>query len=164
MKVGLEERNEQSLLPRRHVARRVHRTSATRSPAADVAQHPGAKLVLALLSALDRLLPLGVAGPRRPVRLQLVEELQRDLGDVFHSVLARFLVGPRKRLEPAQLAHVLQRRSAHFVFGRGRLEVIQGLDVPAHAASITAKCWGLAFVRTPCNSGSAGATWSHSRP
>ena len=45
------------------------------------------------------------------------------------------LVGLRRRREARQLAHELQRRRADLVVGRGRCEVEQCLDAPAHAFS-----------------------------
>src|SRR5207237_1550293 len=100
-------------------------------------QHARAKLLLALLPPLDGLLPLLLARSGRSVGLELTEELKRDPGDVIDGVLARLLVRLRERPEAAQLAHVLQRGCANFLFGRGGLEVMEGLDVPAHGPTIT---------------------------
>src|SRR5438477_13105855 len=96
-----------------------------------LAQHARAELLLALLAALDGLEPLGLARPGRPVHLDLAEEVQGDLGDVIHRVLASLLVGPGEALQAGELAHVLQRRGADFLFGRGGLEMVERLDIPA---------------------------------
>src|SRR5207248_10778842 len=42
-------------------------------------------------------------------------------------------VGLRGFREPADLADVLQRGGSDLFLGRGRLEVVQALDVPTHA-------------------------------
>src|SRR5258708_4875748 len=112
------------------------------------AQHARVELLLSLLASLDGLFPFDLARPGRPVTLELGEELEGDLGDVVHRVLAGLLVRLRERLEAAQLAHVLQRRSTNFLLGRGGLEVVQGFDVSAHDRSMPQNtAWARAWFR-----------------
>src|SRR5260370_34113631 len=125
------------------------RRSRPRAAAASghLAQHARAELLLSLLASFDGLFPFDLARPGRPVTLELGEELEGDLGDVVHRVLAGLLVRLRERLEAAQLAHVLQRRSTSFLLGRGGLEVVQGFDVPAHDRSMPQNtAWARAWV------------------
>ena len=55
--------------------------------------------------------------------------------DLVDRAVERRLVGFRRRGEAAQLADELQRRRAHFLVGRRRIEVEQRLDVRTYIAS-----------------------------
>lgn len=59
--------------------------------------------------------------------------MPRDMGDLVHRTLERLRVGLRRMRRAADLAHVLQRGRMHFVVGSGGLEVMQDLNVSAHA-------------------------------
>src|SRR5437899_4206197 len=61
------------------------------------------------------------------------------------------LVRLRRLREAAHLAHVLLRGEAHLVRGRNRLEVVERLDVPAHADINT---------MTPRNASSVRRHWT----
>ena len=52
---------------------------------------------------------------------------------LVHRVLERLGVGLRGLREATDLADVLEGRGAHLVLGGGRLEVVEGADVAAHA-------------------------------
>lgn len=54
----------------------------------------------------------------------------RDLGD---SVVERFLIGARRFGRAGDLADVLQRGGVHLILRRSGLEVVERVDVPAHA-------------------------------
>lgn len=54
----------------------------------------------------------------------------RDLGD---GTVERLLIGARWLGRPRDLAHVLQRGGVYFVVRGGGLEIVERVDVPAHA-------------------------------
>ena len=56
-----------------------------------------------------------------------------DVSDLVDRPRESSLVRLRRLLRPADLADVLERRGTDLVLGRGRLEVVECLDVPAHA-------------------------------
>jgi hypothetical protein len=53
------------------------------------------------------------------------------LGYLFHRQVERVLIGLGWPVEAAQLSHELKRRCANLFLCRRRLEVEQGLDIPA---------------------------------
>jgi len=65
-------------------------------------------------------------------RHQLVEQAHRDVGDRIDRPVESVGVGLRRLGAPADLPHVLQRRTAHLVAGCRRVEVVQRADIPAH--------------------------------
>src|SRR5436190_18259561 len=90
-----------------------------------------------LAEALGRpglaLLCLGLAVPGRRRRDELVEQASGRDRDLVDGVLERLGVGAGGLLHPAHLADELERRVADLFVGRGRLEVVERSDVPAHA-------------------------------
>jgi hypothetical protein len=77
-----------------------------------------------------------LAVARRRVGDEPGVELTGRLRDRVDRPLERRLVRLGRLLHPAHLAHVLQRGGADLVLGRGRLEVVERLDVAAHAPSV----------------------------
>jgi hypothetical protein len=69
---------------------------------------------------------------RRRVRDERMKQMLGGVSDVVHRAVERLFVRFRWLGEAAQLADELQRRSADFILGRGRKEVVKGLDVSAH--------------------------------
>jgi hypothetical protein len=61
------------------------------------------------------------------------------MGDLVDRASEGGFVGLRRLLGAAHLAHVLERSSAHLVLGRGRLEVVECLDVSTHAGSLASR-------------------------
>src|SRR5690606_200071 len=85
--------------------------------------------------ALPRLCRLDLTVLRRRDRLQRREQLLRDAGDLVHRALERRLVDLRRLREPADLPHVLKGSGADLVVRRGRVEVVERPDVPAHCVT-----------------------------
>src|SRR5579884_1336118 len=82
---------------------------------------------------------LDLAVPGRSVRLEAREQTLGGgchLGDRIGEGL---LVDPRGLREAADLAHVLERGRLDLLTGGRRLAVVEGSDVPAHAASVAAR-------------------------
>jgi MutS-like protein len=87
--------------------------------------------------------PLGCAGfrlcgflfaiSRRSIGLERAEKMDRDSGNVIDGSQEQGFVRLRRLVEPGDLAHVLQRRGPRLLLGHRRIEVEQGLDVPAHS-------------------------------
>src|SRR6185436_5515597 len=69
---------------------------------------------------------------RRRRRDQLVDQLTRRFGHGVDGAVEGLLVGLRRAVEAAELAHELQRRGANLLVGRRRLEVVEVADVAAH--------------------------------
>jgi hypothetical protein len=88
---------------------------------------------VALRAAGARLGRLGLAVLRRRGRHELVEQPRRRRRDRLDRAVERVLVGLRRLRGAADLAHVLQRGVVRLLAGRGRLEVVEGADVSAHA-------------------------------
>src|SRR5207247_2910052 len=65
-------------------------------------------------------------------RGQTVEQRPRGVGDLVHGAIERRLIRLGRLVEPADLAHELERGGAHLLVGGARREVVQGSDVPAH--------------------------------
>src|SRR6059058_6012434 len=79
------------------------------------------------------------------------------------------LVRLRRLREAAHLAHVLLRGEAHLVRGRDRLEVVERLDVPAHADINTMtpaerefrpSSWTVLYSTPSSRSSSSTSAWS----
>src|SRR5437667_8548185 len=64
---------------------------------------------------------------------QRFQEIPRYCCDLFDGVIERRLVDLRRLVEPRELSHELDRRSLDLLLSRGRVEVEQRLDVPAHS-------------------------------
>ena len=79
--------------------------------------------------------PRGASGAGRD---EVVEEMLREVSDLVHGTVEDRLVGLRRLVHAADLAHVLQRRRVHLFGGRGRIEVVENADVPAHASMLSA--------------------------
>ena len=77
-----------------------------------------------------------IAVARWCARGERCEQQRRSLGDLVHGALERGLVGRRGLGVTADLAHVLQRGVTDLSAGRGRIEVEEHPDVPAHAAHL----------------------------
>ena len=73
-------------------------------------------------------------------RDEVGKEVLRDVCDLVHGAVERRLVRLRRLVHAADLAHVLQRRGVHLLGARGRIEVVENADVPAHAPML---CDGL---------------------
>src|SRR5579864_6297760 len=86
----------------------------------------------ALLRALACALRLDLAVARRGVGHERREQVVRRVRDLVDRAREGLLVRLRRLREPADLPHVLLGRGAHFVLGRGRFEVVERMDVPAH--------------------------------
>jgi hypothetical protein len=86
----------------------------------------------ALLGPCARLggLDLAVAGRRG--RDELVEQRERDRGDLVDRPHERGFVRFRRRRGAADLAHVLERSRADLVLGGRWVEGVERLDVSAH--------------------------------
>ncbi len=94
------------------------------------------RLPVALLRAGARLRAFDLAVFRWRGRLELTEQLGRDLGDAGDGALEGLLVGARGLVEAADLAHVLERGGLDLLVGCSRLEVVESPDVSAHALSV----------------------------
>ena len=79
-------------------------------------------------------LDLAVLGRRG--RHQVVDEVPGDVRDLADRLVEHGLVGRRRLGRAGDLAHELQGRRVDLVVGRGRLEVVEGADVPAHGPSV----------------------------
>src|SRR5207249_4620318 len=66
------------------------------------------------------------------------EEPRGRGGDLLDGDLEGGIVGARRLLHPAHLAHVLERSRTDLLLGRGRLEVVKSSNVPAHGADCIA--------------------------
>ena len=86
----------------------------------------------ALLGSRVRAGGLALAVTRRRGCHERVDQPPRRRGDLVDGALEGLLVGPRRLRRAADLAHELQRRLAHLLVGRRRLEVVERLDVAAH--------------------------------
>jgi hypothetical protein len=92
----------------------------------------GTKLVLpgsapcASLGSLD----LAILGRRG--RDQGIEQPSHRRRDFIHGVIEGRLVGDGRASEAAHLANELERRRPDLLVSDGRLEVVQGSDIPAH--------------------------------
>src|SRR5205814_868187 len=82
-------------------------------------------------------LRLAVAGRRRGH--EGFQELARGTRDSIDGALECRLIGARRIVEAADLAHVLKRGRAHLLLGRRRLEVVEGANVATHLPPIVAK-------------------------
>src|SRR5216684_8420451 len=67
-----------------------------------------------------------------PPNVQQAEQHPARRGDVPHRSVERGLIGLRGSVEPADLAHELQRRVVQLRVGRRMIRVSQALDVSAH--------------------------------
>jgi hypothetical protein len=76
---------------------------------------------------------MSLAVSRRRGRHQLLEEALRCVCDGVHGTVESLLVRLRRLREPADLAHVLQRGGMDVLFPRRWFEVVERLDVSAHA-------------------------------
>src|SRR3954447_3182992 len=76
-----------------------------------------------------------LAVARRRRRHELAEQARRRGCDLVDRARERSLVRLRRLREAADLAHVLDGCGAHLVVGGRRLEVVQRVDVAAHAVS-----------------------------
>src|SRR5215203_4327735 len=59
------------------------------------------------------------------------------MGDLVDGAVECLLIGLRRLRRAGDLAHVLKRRVMHLGAARGRLEVVQRTDVPAHTPSLS---------------------------
>ena len=59
-----------------------------------------------------------------------------DVGDLRDRSVERLSVRLGRLRRPADLPHVLERRGLDLVVGRRRLEIVKGVDVPAHAGMV----------------------------
>src|SRR5690348_13288338 len=59
----------------------------------------------------------------------------RGVRHVVDGAVERRLVHLRRPVEAGELAHELERRGAHFVVRRRRLEVVESFYVPTHSVS-----------------------------
>ena len=73
---------------------------------------------------------LAILGRRRGD--QGIEQPSYRRRDFIHGLIERRLIGDRWASEAAHLSHELERRPPDFLVGDGRLEVVQGSDIPAH--------------------------------
>lgn len=73
---------------------------------------------------------------RRRVRHQLLHQVARHPGHLIDGALELRLVRLRRLLYTADLAHVLQRRRANFLFGRGWRKIEQRTNVAAHVSIV----------------------------
>src|SRR5439155_27274853 len=78
-------------------------------------------------------LRLDLTVARRRIRDERVEQALRRRRDLFDRVREGMLVRLRGLREATHLAHVLLRGKTHLVRSRFGLEVVEGVDVPAHA-------------------------------
>src|SRR5664279_2109204 len=74
--------------------------------------------------------------PWRRGRRQRIEELARYGGDGLDRGLERGLVGLRRLVEAAHLAHELKRGGTDLVLGHGRRKIEEGPDVSAHGKGL----------------------------
>src|SRR5262249_8460835 len=77
-------------------------------------------------------LGLALATARRRRRHQLREQVLGGMGDRVDGALERSLVRLGGLGRAADLPDVLERGGVDLLLGDGRLEVVEGLDVPAH--------------------------------
>src|SRR5690242_19754656 len=59
----------------------------------------------------------------------------RGMRHVLDGAVKRDLVRLRRPVEAGELAHELERRGAHFVVRRRRLEIVESFYIPAHSFS-----------------------------
>ena len=90
----------------------------------------------ARLGARLRLLGFDVAVARRAGRLQRCQQAAGRRRDLVDRAVERRLVDLGGTRVAAQLAHELQRGGADLVVGRGRREIEQRTDVPAHRLNV----------------------------
>src|SRR6478609_1768688 len=102
--------------------------SSRRSSASLTRSSPGVPQLGAGLGL--RRLHLAVLGWRG--RDQVVEQVLGDVGDLLDRPVERLLVRLARFRRTADLADVLQCSRGDLVAGRGRLEVVERADVPAH--------------------------------
>src|SRR5688500_3690253 len=88
---------------------------------------------VALLRPLARPLGLDLAVLRRSRRDERVDQPPRRVGDLVDRRLEGRLVRLRRLRDAADLADVLERGAADLVLGRRGLEVVERMDVSAHA-------------------------------
>src|SRR6187401_1434023 len=92
-----------------------------------------------------RLFGLDRAVARRRRRRQRVDQLTRRFGHGIDGAVEGLLVGLRRAVEAAQLAHELQRRGTNLLVRRRRLEVVEVANVAAHEMSPGGtggrRCW-----------------------
>src|SRR5690242_3764817 len=84
-----------------------------------------------------RLGGLDLAVLRGSGRGQALEQATGGRLDFRHGMVEGVLVGLGGPRRPTDLADVLHGGGVHLVPGRGRLEVVEGADVAAHADEIT---------------------------
>ena len=97
-------------------------------------------------------LRLDLAVLRRRGRDEVVEEMLREVSDLVHGTVEHRLVGLRRLVHAADLAHVLQRRGVNLLGGRGWIEVVESTDVPAHASMVCETLHGPGRNRTSARS------------
>lgn len=81
-------------------------------------------------------LRLGLAVLRRSGRDEILEQVLRQVRDLVDGAVERRLVRLRRLGHAADLAHVLQRRRVDLVRARGRIEVVENANIPAHGARL----------------------------
>ena len=106
-------------------------------PPGDVDHRRQAQLAYLACDRARRFVGLDLAVLRRRLRHPVVEQVLGDVGDLAHGLVEGLLVRGGGLGRPAHLAHELQRGSGHLVPGGGRLEVVQGANVAAHAHDAT---------------------------
>src|SRR5687767_5436394 len=94
------------------------------------------------------------AVPRLGGRLQRMNQTLGGVGDFVDRLVEGGFIGLRRLRRPAQLANELQRGRADLVFGGGRLEVGERLDVPAHGGPLSGRrrapvVWSVGTARPP---------------
>src|SRR5206468_7285321 len=85
-----------------------------------------------LSSARSRLGSLFFTAPRRRVRLERVQKVSGNSGDLVDGRKECGFVGFRRFVEAAHFPHELQRGRTNLFVRHGRFEVEEGLDVSAH--------------------------------
>ena len=71
---------------------------------------------------------------RRHACLQRVQKASRNAGNFVHRSLKQCCIPLRRFIESADLSHKLKRGSSDFLGSRRRIEIKEGLNVPAHFA------------------------------
>src|ERR1700716_1580137 len=105
-------------------------------------------LAKALCSTFTSLASFRFAVPGGCLDRQRVDQTSGDLGHFIHGAVKARLVRVRGVRCAAQLSHELQRRSTNFLVSRGRGEVRQRFDVPAHVSSSRLPAYRTTRART----------------
>ena len=71
---------------------------------------------------------------RRHACLQRVQKASRNAGNFVHRSLKQRCIPLRRFIESANFSHKLKRGSSDFLGSRRRIEIKEGLNVPAHFA------------------------------